>query len=46
MFDTCDVVHNWSIFLLPSIVLDNLFDLFCYKPTTNYYSNVYTKNKT
>ena len=19
-FDTCDVVHNWSIFLLPSIV--------------------------
>ena len=25
-FDTCDVVHNWSIFLLPSIVLDNQFE--------------------
>ena len=25
-FDTYDVVRSWSIFLLPSIVLDNLFD--------------------
>ena len=24
-FDTFDVVHSWSIFLLPSIVLDTLF---------------------
>ena len=24
-FDTYDVVRSWSIFLLPSIVLDNLF---------------------
>jgi len=24
-FDTCDVVHNLLILLLPSIVLDNLF---------------------
>ena len=27
IFDTCDVVYNWSISLLPPIVLDNLFDL-------------------
>ena len=26
IFDTCDVVHNWFISLLPPIVLDNLFD--------------------
>ena len=25
IFDTCDVMNNWSISLLPSIVLDNLF---------------------
>ena len=25
IFDTCDVVYNWSISLLPPIVLDNLF---------------------
>ena len=25
IFDTCDVMHNWSISLLPPIVLDNLF---------------------
>ena len=25
-FDTCDVVNNWSISLLPTIVLDNLFE--------------------
>ena len=24
IFDTCDVVYNWFISLLPSIVLDNL----------------------
>ena len=24
-FDTCDVLYNWSISLLPHIVLDNLF---------------------
>ena len=23
-FDTCDVVYNWAISLLPSLVLDNL----------------------
>ena len=28
-FDTCDVVRSWSNFLLPSIVLDNLFDFYC-----------------
>ena len=27
IFDTCDVVYNRSISLLPLIVLDNLFDL-------------------
>ena len=26
IFDTCDVVYNWSISLLPPIVLDNLFE--------------------
>ena len=26
IFDTCDVMYNWSISLLPPIVLDNLFD--------------------
>ena len=25
IFDTCDVVYNWSISLLPPIVLDKLF---------------------
>ena len=25
IYDTCDVVYNWSISLLPPIVLDNLF---------------------
>ena len=25
VFDTCDGVYNWSISLLPTIVLDNLF---------------------
>ena len=25
IFDTCDVVYNWSISLLPPIVLNNLF---------------------
>ena len=27
IFDTCDVVYNWSISLLPPIVFDNLFAL-------------------
>ena len=26
--DTCDVVRSWSIILLPSIVLENLFEFF------------------
>ena len=26
IFDSCDVVYNWSISLLPPIVLDNIFD--------------------
>ena len=26
IFDSCDVVYNWLISLLPPIVLDNLFD--------------------
>ena len=26
IFDTCDVMYNFSISLLPPIVLDNLFD--------------------
>ena len=26
IFDTCDVVYNLSVSLLPPIVLDNLFD--------------------
>ena len=26
-FDTCDVMFNWSISLLPPILLDNLFGL-------------------
>ena len=25
IFDTCDIMHNWSISLLPHIVRDNLF---------------------
>ena len=25
IFDTCDVVYNYSISMLPPIVLDNLF---------------------
>ena len=25
IFDSCDVVYNWSISLLPRIVFDNLF---------------------
>ena len=28
IFDTCDVVYNWFISMLPPIVLDNLF-VFC-----------------
>ena len=28
IFDTCDVVYNWSFSLLPPIVLDNLFGQF------------------
>ena len=28
IFDTCDVMYNWSISLLPPIVLDNLFNLY------------------
>ena len=27
MFDTCDVMYNWFISLLPPVVLDNLFGL-------------------
>ena len=27
VFDTCDVVYNLFIYLLPPIVLDNLFGL-------------------
>ena len=27
IFDTCDVVYNWTISLLPPIVLDNLFEI-------------------
>ena len=27
IFDTCDVLYNWSISLLPPILLDNLFGL-------------------
>ena len=27
VFDTCDVVYNWFISLLPPIVLKNLFSL-------------------
>ena len=26
IFDTCDVVYNWSISLLPLTELDNLFE--------------------
>ena len=26
VFDTCDVLYNWSISLLPTIVLENLFE--------------------
>ena len=26
IFDTCDVVYNWLISLLPPIALDNLFE--------------------
>ena len=29
IFDTCDVVYNLSISLLPPIVLDNLFGVYC-----------------
>ena len=29
IFDTCDVMYNWSISLLPPIVLDNLFAETC-----------------
>ena len=28
IFDTCDLVYNWSISLLSTIVLDNLFDYY------------------
>ena len=27
IFDTCDVVYNWTISLLPPILLDNLFEI-------------------
>ena len=27
IFDTCDVMYNWLISLLPAIVFDNLFAL-------------------
>ena len=27
IFDTCDIVYNWFISLLPPIVLDNLFGI-------------------
>ena len=30
IFDTCDVVYNGSISLLPPVVLDNLFDYIIY----------------
>ena len=37
IFDTCDVVYNWS--LLPPIVLDNLFlENYARKPGTIYNS--------
>ena len=31
IFDTCDVMYNWSVSLLPPIVIDNLFawHMFC-----------------
>ena len=35
IFDTCDVLYDWSISLLPPIVLDNLFD--CDKDWTVHY---------
>ena len=28
IFDTCDVMYNWSISLLPTIVLDNIFAMY------------------
>ena len=40
IFDTCDVVYNWFISLLPPIVLYNLFVLnenpLSHKKTTSY----------
>ena len=36
IFDTCDVVYNWSISLLPPIVLDNLFDYTILLETLNF----------
>jgi len=32
IFDTCDVVYNWFISLLPPIVLDNLFGVNMFFP--------------
>ena len=32
IFGTCDVICNWSISLLPPIVLDNLFNLNQFSP--------------
>ena len=29
IFDTCDVMYNWLITLLPPIILDNVFGLNC-----------------
>ena len=28
IFDTCDVMYNWFISMLPPIVLDNLFEIY------------------
>ncbi len=46
IFDTCDVVYNWSISLLPPIVLDNLFELhknicFLKNDINNYHNSCY-----
>ena len=37
IFDTCDVVYNWSISLLSPNVLDNLFGLYKNYLQTLYY---------
>ena len=39
IFDTCDVMYNWSISLLPPVVLDNLFGLY-ERLKSNTYSNI------